>query len=633
MYVILLALSSFESYLEFLVLIYPCLPWIKINLVITKNRNIKSIMIRPDLAGLTITIEVLQGRNLVAKDRNVMGKRSYSDPFAQLHIGGKWIGETSVIPKSLNPIWNSRFEYKMGADAATNFIQANHRNEVQSDATLMIWDHDTIGKHSTMGTVMLSLDPLQSETTKWYDVGQGVGKYFCKNATGEVQIKITYQGTKMLDVTKGQSLKLQYHRIKFGLAWDVEEQQHVDLDSSCVAVDKRGQVLIHESVYYGNLTNANLSLQHSGDETTGEAIGDDERILVELDRIPSEVLALYFILSVATPHRTFNHVKSARVRIISTETSQGICRYVPNKIGAESTSLFLCRLHRTGNSNWIFTPIEEGDAHARDFGMLIPKIKSYTLDLVPSIQIDPHDRVAILRKEGTIRVSTFSPRGKIPPLVSFGLAWDVTGGIKIDLDASAILLDQDYQLQDLVSFKQLVSNDGSIRHSGDERQGDQSGDDEIINISLVHVSEHTKYIGFVINSYSGQELDDIDKASCHLFDPTTKADIARYTLTNCKQVDKHTAMLMACLYRSDDATDWYLRIISLPLQGLVAGCNVSDLQEFLLTHPHQQDSQAEDEIVVTAMPSAVPVDDEIVVTFAEHEFRRFAAGVDEEIVL
>jgi hypothetical protein len=60
----------------------------------------------------------------------------------------------------------------MGADSATHFIQANYRNEVQSDATLIIWDHDTIGNHDTMGTVMLSLDPLQSETTKWYAVGK-----------------------------------------------------------------------------------------------------------------------------------------------------------------------------------------------------------------------------------------------------------------------------------------------------------------------------------------------------------------------------------------------------------------------------------------------------------------------------
>jgi tellurium resistance protein TerZ len=204
--------------------------------------------------------------------------------------------------------------------------------------------------------------------------------------------------------------------------------------------------------------------------------------------------------------------------------------------------------------------------------------------------------------------------------------------VNIDLDASAILLDHDFQLQDLVSFKQLVSNDGSIRHSGDEREGDESGDDEIINISLTNVSEHTRYIGFIINSFSGQELDDVDRASCHLFDPKTKVDIARYTLTNCKEIDKHTALVMACLYRSDATADWYLRIISVPSQGRVASCNVSDLQEFLLTHPHQQDSQAEDEIVVSAMPSAVPVDEEIVVTFAEHEFRRYAAGVDEEIV-
>jgi stress response protein SCP2 len=589
-------------------------------------------MSRPELAGLTITLEILQGRNLVAKDRNLLGKRSTSDPYIQLHIEGKLIGTTRVVPKTLNPVWNSRFEFKLGADSAACLVQDEYRNEVRSGATITIWDHDKIGQHDIMGTVLMPFDPFQSETTKWYPVGKGVGKNLCKNASGEIQIKVTYEGNKMMQVSRGQVYTIKYNRIKVGLAWDVEGGQKVDLDSSCIAIDKYGLVLMDETVYYGNLTNSNLSLQHSGDETTGEAIGDDERILVELDRIPSKVLALYFILSIATPNMTFQHVKSAQVRIISTETRQGICRYVPNTMGDENTSIFLCRLSRSGTS-WVLTPIEEGDTHSRDFGTLIPKIKSYSRDLVPNIQVDPNDRVAIMRKGGTIRVSDFFPGGKIPPHVSLGLAWDVTNGVNIDLDASAILLDKNLQLRDIVSYKQLVSQDGSIRHSGDEREGDESGDDEIINISLIRVSENIKYIGFIINSFSGQELDDVDKASCHLFDPKTKADIAKYTLSNCKEVDKHTALIMACLYRGDTATDWYLSITSHPSQGRVASHNLGDLQNFLRNHPPQPpESHYEEEIIVSAMPNAVPVDEDIEV-IPQNDFRRFAARVDEEIVL
>ena len=590
-------------------------------------------MDRPDLAGLTIIVEILQGRDLVAKDRNLLGRRTTSDPYVNLYIGRELLGKTKVIPKTLSPVWNSRFQYTMGADSANFLVQPEYGNQNQSGATLTLWDHDKIGDDDAMGTVVIPLNPLQKETTKWYTVGKGSGKSFCKNAKGEMQIKITYEGGKMMQVSRGQAYTLLYNRIRVGLAWDVERGQTVDLDSTCVAVDRNGQVLMEETVYYGNLANSNLSIQHSGDELTGEAIGDDEKILLELDRIPSKVLALYILLTVATPGKTFQDVKSAKARFISTETRQGICRYVPHTMVVENTSLFLCRLSRS-SSNWVLTPIEEGDKYARDFGSLIPEIKGYTRDLVPNIQINPHERVAIMRKGGTIRVSDYVPGGKIPANVSFGLAWDVTNGVNIDLDASAILLDANFKLRDIVYFKQLTSKDGSIRHSGDEREGDESGDDEIINISLHRVSEDIKYIGFVVNSYSEQELDDVDRAACHLFDPNTKADIATYTLSNSKEVDKHTALIMGCLYRGDTADDWYLRIISLPSQGKTAHRNVNDLQSYLLCNPPQPPPpHPEEEIVLTAMPDAVPVDDEEIIVVGESDFRQYAVPVDEDITL
>ena len=116
--------------------------------------------------------------------------------------------------------------------------------------------------------------------------------------------------------------------------------------------------------------------------------------------------------------------------------------------------------------------------------------------------------------------------------MTFGLAWDVTNGVNIDLDASAICLNSSLAKVDIVWFRKLTSDDRAIQHSGDEREGDEVGDDEKIQIQLGDINPEIKHIAFVINSFSGQELDDIRLAACHLFDPTTGVEIAKYKLSN-----------------------------------------------------------------------------------------------------
>ena len=101
------------------------------------------------------------------------------------------------------------------------------------------------------------------------------------------------------------------------------------------------------------------------------------------------------------------------------------------------------------------------------------------------------------------------PRHRFPTLSI------VTNGVNIDLDASAIMLGAKLEPKDLVFFGKLRSSDGSIRHAGDEREGDEEGDDERILIDLGRVHESVHYIGIVVNSYSGQELND-GNARCPL---------------------------------------------------------------------------------------------------------------------
>ena len=97
---------------------------------------------------------------------------------------------------------------------------------------------------------------------------------------------------------------------------------------------------------------------------------------------------------------------------------------------------------------------------------------------------------------------------------TFGLSWDITDGKNIDLDASAIMLDGNLEPVDLIFFSHLTSKCGSIRHGGDEQEGDAKGDDEKIHIDFARVPPHVRAIGFNINSYSGEELDDVSKTTC-----------------------------------------------------------------------------------------------------------------------
>ena len=40
------------------------------------------------------------------------------------------------------------------------------------------------------------------------------------------------------------------------------------------------------------------------------------------------------------------------------------------------------------------------------------------------------------------------------------------------------------------------------------------------------------------------------RTSCHVFDTATAKDLATFKLTNCKSLDKKTAVLMGLLYRN-----------------------------------------------------------------------------------
>ncbi|WP_037607361.1 TerD family protein [Streptacidiphilus rugosus] len=156
-------------------------------------------------------------------------------------------------------------------------------------------------------------------------------------------------------------------------------------------------------------------------------------------------------------------------------------------------------------------------------------------------------------------------------VVRMGLGWQAaprkglfrTRRREIDLDASAVLFTAD-ALADVVFFQHLVSNDGSVRHTGDNLVGGSGGeDDESIMVDLRKVPQKITQIVFTVNSYSGQTFQEVELAHCRLVDESTGTELARYTLSGG---GAHTGQVMAKVYR-DAGGGWQMAAIGVPAQG------------------------------------------------------------------
>lgn len=160
--------------------------------------------------------------------------------------------------------------------------------------------------------------------------------------------------------------------------------------------------------------------------------------------------------------------------------------------------------------------------------------------------------------------------------IIMGLGWDSAtqskggflgglfggGGESIDLDASCLLFDEHGNLLDAVWFRQLTSNDGSIRHSGDNRTGEGEGDDEQIHVDLHAVPANVKSLVFTVNNYTGQDFSKVANAYCRIVNAANGQEIARYDLS-CQ--GNHTAMIMAKVYRHNN--EWKMHAIGEVGQG------------------------------------------------------------------
>lgn len=183
-----------------------------------------------------------------------------------------------------------------------------------------------------------------------------------------------------LNLQKGATLDLTkaapaLHKAILGGGWDVVVNgPDADLDLAAFMLDDRGKVMKvpDDVIFFNNMQAEGIRLE--GDNRTGAGEGDDERIDIDLDRIPDRIKKIVFcivIFNAKENKQSFGMVKNAFVRLLNAdENEKEICRYDLTHNYATDTAMVACALTRN-TRGWEFEAI--GDSYVADLNGLLAK--------------------------------------------------------------------------------------------------------------------------------------------------------------------------------------------------------------------------------------------------------------------
>ena len=173
-------------------------------------------------------------------------------------------------------------------------------------------------------------------------------------------------------LSKGQNVSLSktdplLKHILIGLGWDARSSdgQDFDLDASVFMTADNGKVPSDDYfVFYNQLQSPCGSVQHTGDNLTGDGDGDDESVIVELEKVPANIKSLFVTVTIhdaETRRQNFGQVSNAFVRLVNHETGQEVLRFDLSEDYSTETAMVFGEVYRH-NGDWKFRAIGQGYA-------------------------------------------------------------------------------------------------------------------------------------------------------------------------------------------------------------------------------------------------------------------------------
>ena len=170
-------------------------------------------------------------------------------------------------------------------------------------------------------------------------------------------------------------------KVLIGLGWDTRSTDGTDfdLDASAfllVAGDRvRGD---GDFIFYNNLRSSDGSVEHTGDNRTGEGDGDDEALKVDLTKVPAEIQKIAVAVTIHDGEgrrQSFGMVSNAFIRVANDETGREIARYDLTEDASTETAMIFGEVYRH-NAEWKFRAVGQGykgglGPMARNYGVNI----------------------------------------------------------------------------------------------------------------------------------------------------------------------------------------------------------------------------------------------------------------------
>lgn len=154
-------------------------------------------------------------------------------------------------------------------------------------------------------------------------------------------------------------------QISIGLGWDarVTTGHDFDLDASAFLVNEAGHCRNEQDfIFYNNLKSVDGSVEHMGDNRTGEGDGDDEVIKIDLTKVPADIHRVAITVTIHDAQargQNFGQVENAFARVINDETQQEVVRYDLSEDYSIEDAMIFCEIYRHDNE-WKFRAIGQG---------------------------------------------------------------------------------------------------------------------------------------------------------------------------------------------------------------------------------------------------------------------------------
>ena len=155
--------------------------------------------------------------------------------------------------------------------------------------------------------------------------------------------------------------------ILVGLGWDARATDGgaFDLDASAFLLKEDGKVRGDgDFIFYNNTKSADGSVEHTGDNLTGEGEGDDEVIKINLSTVPADVAKISVTVTIHdadSRKQNFGMVSNAFIRVVNQDGNKEIARFDLSEDMSTETAMVFGEIYRHG-SEWKFKAVGQGFA-------------------------------------------------------------------------------------------------------------------------------------------------------------------------------------------------------------------------------------------------------------------------------